>query len=248
VNKAYFDAHFGPFYRITQLIIEPRAHLAALNYTDPMRTMSVHQEEEEEEEEGVYTNHHNDSSSEEPPGEEEANAAMFEEEEAASRQPGGSSSRTSRQVPLVYSVSALRADVLLEAFTLYERINHLVAYHSSPQNKQQQQQQQQHEVQKATEEADEEEEEEEEDEEEEEAGSKETTTTTTGNDDDDNEKQKKPKKKRKKIKSERDDGATPVTLEDICYQPMYPDNRHCAVQSLFQVTNVDYIRWPKGLS
>lgn len=33
-NKKYFDENFGPFYRITQMIIEPKKTVKPINYTD----------------------------------------------------------------------------------------------------------------------------------------------------------------------------------------------------------------------
>jgi hypothetical protein len=148
VNKAYFDAHFGPFYRITQLIIEPKSNVRPLNFTDTARTV----------------------------------------QRTVAVTGSNGTNRSTISVPLVYNVSVLRADVLYEVFKLYEKINHLVAHVETDSD-----------LSQAV------------------AANADSSSSSV---------------KAKKV--DKFSSGNTVSLEDICYQPMYPDNRHCAVQSLFQ--------------
>lgn len=103
-NKKYFDENFGPFYRITQLIIEPKPEVPFILFN-------------------------------------------------------------STTTGVDYNITALRSNVLMETFRLYQRINHIVADVELPGEK---------------------------------------------------------------------DNFQHVTLDDICFQPLHPDNKNCAIQSLFQ--------------
>ncbi len=120
-HKKYFDENFGPFYRITQLIIEPKKNVLKVKpYTDPNK------------------NH-------------------------------------------TFNISVLQPDFLLETFKLYEKINKMNAEFNHDTHH-----------------------------------SQNTYYSNAKND------------------------PNIIKLENICLQPLYPDNLNCAIQSIFQYWQNDH--------